>query len=485
MHNARRIALVTLSVIAASVALEVDMTEQNTAYIQSLEYDLDTLLAANYTPTGLRDTTWVVKEGGRTVRIRRIARNLKSEIDELALLNPSGGVVYPGAVLKQDRTLAEGLPTPYTLARGPLTIQVDLPGLGDSGFATIESPTNVTVEAGIQKILNYWLNEVSEKGGYRPPVRALSSCQKCYSREQIGVALGFGAQWGRSSAKLGLDVQSDEKRTAFYGAFRQVYYTVTIEEPGKPGAVFARGAELDTRTMPASQPPGLVRSVDYGRIIIVQMTTTSQALDQNAEAVFNYRTLGTKLSGDLKEHYSKHAGDYQFKALVLGGGPQTSALLTGDLDKLPEAIAAGVEFSKSNPGYPVSYKVVDLKSRATSTMKNTTDYYETVREEVPPGPDRTIHFWNKGWFDAKFFVDYKDGEGKEVQESSGKMSKGAKRNITLPGNATDTRVTPQCWNGSSWSSEKAEFIGTLGGDMEVRIGGKLPPFGTVKVYYMR
>jgi thiol-activated cytolysin len=454
---------------------EDEAMNDNTQYIQGLKYDLNELLAVNLEPSSQPVYPDREEKSGQVIVCKKIKHDLARNLSENALLNPSTGVVYPGSVLKQDRTLAEGLPTPYALPRGPLTIRVALPGLGDKGVATIKSPTNVSVEVEIEKIINYWFDNIKDKQGYKPPIRAFSMSHKSHTKEQIGVEFGFGAQWGKSSATLGLKVQSTHEETIVYRAFRQIYYTVYIEEPEEAGAMFADSVKLDATNMPATQPPGFVRSVDYGRIIIVQMTTTSQVTAQECEATLDYTTMvGVKIDSKLKEKYEKIAQDSSFQALVLGGGNDAAQLLSGDPKKIGEAIINGIEFSKNNPAYPVSYVVADLKSRVVSEMKTTTSYIETVREVLM---NRSITLRHRGGYVGWFTVAWKenDGSGRFVAKSynSGDKTNPWDHTLTFPGDATDFIVTGHNYTGLIWDKhrEKSMRYGVLDGDKTVTIGG--------------
>ena len=165
MHLGKRIALIALPVIVAIVALAVILTrlqrardiekeekarKHNTDYIQSLNYDLNELLAVNLEPSSQPVYPAREHKSGQVIVCTKTEHDASSHLSENALLNPSTGVVFPGAILKQDRTLAEGLPTPYVLPRGPLTIRVALPGLEDEGTVTVQSPTNVGVDVEIE-----------------------------------------------------------------------------------------------------------------------------------------------------------------------------------------------------------------------------------------------------------------------------------------------------------------------------------------------
>jgi thiol-activated cytolysin len=417
----------------------------NTHYIQSLKYDLNALLAVDLTPKQI-DSSEVgesrERRPGEVIIVMKKQLDASSNLTENTLLNPSAGVVFPGAVLKQDHTLAEGVPTPYTFPRGPLTIRVDLPGLEDKGVITIQSPTNINVELAIQKITDYWFDNVKNKQGYMPTMRAFSEAHKAYTKEQIGIECGFGAQWGKSQATAGLEVESTDEETIVYRVFKQIYYTVYVEEPELAGAMFAKGVKLDANNMPAMEPPGFVRSVDYGRIIIVQMTTTEKVTEQEAEATLEYKSLGIQVDANLQEHYEKIARNSTFKALVLGGGNTSADVLAGDIGKMTEAITKGIDFSKDSPAYPISYTVADLKTRATSVMRTTARYIETLREVHS---DHSITLRHKGWFVANFGVKWQAYDEKQKgylwkSWNSGDQTAGYENAITFPGDARNFEV---------------------------------------------
>ncbi|MHC4324728.1 MAG: thiol-activated cytolysin family protein [Planctomycetota bacterium] len=412
----------------------------NTQYIQSLEYDLNELLAVDLTPKAI-DLSDVGESRdrlpGEVIIVTKKKHDASSHLTESALLNPGAGVVFPGAVLKQDNTLAEGVPTPYTFPRGPLTIHVDLPGLEDKAVAIIQSPTNVNVNVEIQKITDYWLDNVKDKQGYQPPIRAFSDSHKAYTKGQIGIECGFGAQWGNCQATASLKVESTDEQTIVYRAFKQIYYSVSVQEPEEAGDMFAKKVKLDSKNMPAMQPPGFVRNVDYGRIIIVQMTTTEKVTEQEAEATLQYKSLGQGVDLDLKEHYEKIARNSLFKALVLGGGGASAEVLGGNIEEMNKIITEGIEFSKDSPAYPISYMVADLKTRATSRMNTSTSYIETVREVLP---NRSITLHHKGAFVAHFYVhwlEFDDAQNKYVEKSwdSGNKTAPYEHLLPFPGDA--------------------------------------------------
>lgn len=460
--------------------------KRNTRYIQALDYDLQKLLAVDLAPTALPVPDHTLKSHKR-ILCTKTHQNTSRILTDNALLNPSAGVVFPGAIVKQDRTLAEGQPTPYTFPRGPLTIRVSLPGLGEKGVVTVDAPSAISVNKQIDMVVEYWFDNVN-KEGYKPPTRAFSSSRKSYTKEQIGIDLGFGAQWGRSATTASMRTESNHEATFVYRAFKQIYYTVYVQEPEEAGDVFVDNVVLNTTNMPATQPPGLVRSVDYGRIIIVQMTTDSTINDVKAEASLNYVT-GSKIEAKLAVECKQIIANSSFQALALGGGSETAQLLaTGDPEKIAEAITNGIEFSKSNPAYPVSYIVADLKSREVSQIRTTTDYIQTACRVMPE--EFRIRLKNEGWYDANLFLAWDQPEYDADGNRTGRthqggyrpfhrVHKGESTDVWVPSDAEHIRFTGQARSDGK-SQEKTEHFDVLDGNKQITVGGTLGSM-TVKV----
>jgi thiol-activated cytolysin len=165
--------------------------------------------------------------------------------------------------VQEDRSLAEGLPTPLTLPRAPIRIRVDLPGIGASGSRTIDNPSNLSVPAAIDEIVDSWFTTTAEKQGYKPAIRAFFSANRAYTTEQIGVDMGFSAQWGSNSASAKIDLSHSTAQTVVMKPFKQVYFSTIVEEPGAAGSVFIDDVVLTPKTVNFEHPPGFVRNVDY------------------------------------------------------------------------------------------------------------------------------------------------------------------------------------------------------------------------------
>ena len=131
-------------------------------YIAGLNYDPRVLLAV--VPDGTTSAV-PVKDRQPTsngvVICTKIQHKLNKILDAVAILSPTAGVVYPGALVRADQNLSEGHPTPIALPRGAATLSIDLPGLANP------SETLLPSNSGIQKFVNGKLEEWTSRRAAR------------------------------------------------------------------------------------------------------------------------------------------------------------------------------------------------------------------------------------------------------------------------------------------------------------------------------
>jgi thiol-activated cytolysin len=416
----------------------------NTQYINSLNYNRDTLLAVSLAPTSQPAAPGKLKRSSAVVICTSENQVATSNPNENALLDPSG------AVVKMDQDLARGTPTPFTLPRAPLRVAVDFPGCGAGCTALIQNPTNVSVPNAVTEIVRKYAASANPQVA----ARAFYQATKAYSKSQVGVELGFSAQWEKNSASASAAVDSMTEQTVVVKAFKQVYYTAVAEAPVTAGSVFASSVTLSPAVMSASGPPGFVSSVDYGRIIIVQMTINNAETRVNAQAAMEYATGGgATLSGSLKTNAERIVKNSEFRVLALGGNAgDTAELFRGGGEGVLHVIQKGLPFSANSPAFPISYKVQDLKTRQLASIKLTTSYVKTECQEYP---NAYVDLRHTGGYVAFFELDWKErsDDGKSLVAKSWKSgNKTAPYSVRvwLPGDASELSIRGGEYTGLAW-----------------------------------
>lgn len=299
-------------------------------FIRGLQYDPEAIMARPKLGSEIK----VEEADGKPKRtgddgskVTVTTRSLKAAggpVDQYTLLNPATDAIYPGSIIiANGKTLGAGKAVPVTVKKAPITISVDLQG---SNLAqTIENPAKSTVEAAVNTILTSYQNDQGEK--VQNASSALLST-KVYSSEQAAAKLNVAVDWADTKTRAKLDVSSDSESEVVVAFFKQKYYTVSIDAPESPGAVFNQDVPIEElqAQMDETKPPGYISSVDYGRLVMVRMETKKSKLNVNAQTAFE-KGMESSASDDEKESAgedSAESTDESGQSDGAGGAEDTS-----------------------------------------------------------------------------------------------------------------------------------------------------------------
>jgi len=425
--------------------------------IYSLEYDPKALLAV--TPDGDTSSQPVKSRGTNTTAViitTKTQHNLSKSLSDVAILRPTAGVVFPGAVVLADQNLMDGQPTPVGLSRGPVTVSVDLPGLQPSEVI-VSNPTSSTVQDAVATLIEAWIANPAN-AGYTNAARSFFDLTSAFTSEQASLNLSVNAKWAQGEASAQLDVTSDGTTSTVMAYYKQVFFTATIDTPARPSSFFAADVDVNElkQQISAEHPPAYVRSVDYGRILMIKMTTSTSETTVDVKAAFKEATDSVSGGGSIDAKYKDILKNSSFQVLALGGGAKSAATFTGADDGLTNMkayIETGAAFGRDNPGAPISYNVAFMKDNELATMGFTTSYTETDSVVYPNG---WIGLWQDGAYVAKFTVTWQgtDAEGNPgtTQEwDSGEQTVGYSYTLDLPGDASNIHITAQEATGLAWN----------------------------------
>ena len=426
-------------------------------YIRNLSYDPRKLLAASAEggvllydkPDPKKPIENMRKPGsGNITRCTKTAHNMKKNFEEIAIMQPTQGVIYPGALVIADKELLEGKPRPMNgLARAPIDLRLDLPGLEEEGSFKIANPTDGKVQTAINKSLSFWNNSPAFKEGYVNPSRSSFNATTAYSTEQLAIGLGFNAEWAQGAASAQLKAATNSEKNVVVAVYKQVFYTVTYDAPGVPEQVFDASvtAQDAKEIFNSDAPPAYVSSVSYGRLIMLRMETDKNESNIKAEAAFKYATGAIKVGGNLEMEYKKLIANSQFTVVTMGGNAEAasqSVSAKGPEDLFPIIKGKNAVYSKSNPGVPIAYSVKFLKDDRVALMGATTDYVEEKCETLN---NLWLELRQNGVYVANFDVTWDEpGNGPNApavrQRKVEDHGLGSKMVVNFPGDATNIHV---------------------------------------------
>jgi thiol-activated cytolysin len=418
-------------------------TAKISQYIETLKYDPRKLLAVRESGS-IEALPSRTEEGTTLILCTSRKETLDGELDKITTL------------VRANANLAAGKPDLITLAPGPLTLSINLPNLGKDGSVLVAEPKQSTVQAGIDKMLAVWFKDSSNVQA----AHQFLETKKAYSSDQVALSLGVRAKWGGGNMfKLDSSLNRRASMSTCISLFKQVYYTVSVDPPEHPGNAFGPRVTLGNvqSVANASAPPAYVKSMDYGRIIMIRMDTESTETQANLENALNYATSGGKGEGvkaDLKAKYENITSSSKFTVVTLGGNAkEATEVMQGSKvqEKLFKLIQGSAKFNKANPAYPIAYTVNFLKDNAVASIACTTDYMETDCKTLAGGFLRlkndaaVIGAFQVSWVD-------KDEKGKPVPKfwESGRCLVGYTHTIQMSPEVTKIHVLGRFYNGSSW-----------------------------------
>ncbi len=419
--------------------------------IIALHYDSNTVLAFNgNTVENLVPTEDMFKDG-KYIVVTHTKHSASQQNFDIAVVTGIIDHTYPGALVIADEDLVNNTPSLLAAKRAGIKMFVNLPNIGDAGSLAIESPSYSSISTAIDKATSAWLaNNVN----YNTPAMCTYDETKVYSNDQLRVAMGFDL-----GTKLKIDftaVNKNEKQI-FVVAFKQVFYTVSVDTPECPAMFFADDEQwqnLLNNGVSDNTPPAYVANVSYGRSIFVTIETSNMSTEIEAKIQAAIRNAQI----DASVFSEKAFENCEYSAVMIGGNPEDIALVSsGNINDIAKAINNGCVYSSKNPGAPIAYTSVFMKGNEIAKINSSTEYVETTSTEYSSG---SINLSHKGGYIAKFYVNWKElsydsaGNKKYKECSWGKngdnLTAPFSTTIPLPANAVNIHVKATEKTGLVW-----------------------------------
>ncbi|HET9627779.1 MAG TPA: thiol-activated cytolysin family protein [Kofleriaceae bacterium] len=291
------------------------------------------------------------------------------QLDRIVAYAANSDSMYPGAIVSADSVLT-GLFTQVVLPRAPETISVSLENLAGSKQATVADATLGSYRDALSSILDAEITGST-------PANLYSEIEQVHSEKQLDLALGVQASWGLgiASLKSSFDWNDQTIRSRYVVRYTQSYYTVDLNAPAAPSALFAPEVTLDDvqGKMDAGRPPAYVSSVTYGRMVVFTFESQYSSEEMSAALNFAYNG-GVDISGNVSVTYKDIISQSKITAFILGGDAGTAVQTIDSYDALINFIKTGGNYSRQSPGAPIAYKLSYLKDNSPARISLTTDY---------------------------------------------------------------------------------------------------------------
>ncbi|PCJ94855.1 MAG: hypothetical protein COA50_10750 [Flavobacteriaceae bacterium] len=358
--------------------------EEIDVVIANLSYDADALLNVKDTGGASSERTLVNELNTTTGPILGIIEtcktedyNLESNFDDVAILRPTNGVVWPGALVIGNSGMLDGMPDPLTLGRAAVTLRLDLPGIGEQGTIVVDNPVNSSIQSSIDNSLEWW-NANAYQEGYVNAANSSYQATTSYSSKQMSLDVGLNLEWATGSVASQLEYESSTTKKVALMVYKQVFYTVTMDTPSTPASVFGPNvtAEQVGAVINSETPPAYINSVSYGRIIMFRMETTNTSTSVDLDAVLEYAG-GVNGTGTVNASYDEILSKSSITVVTIGGNAEVAseAITATGPGSLSHIITGeNAVYSRENPGVPIAYTIRYLKDNTFAKMGYTTDY---------------------------------------------------------------------------------------------------------------
>ena len=295
-------------------------------------------------------------------------------------LNANQSDIYPGSIVQgKDLISGRAVSIGDNFARKPLTITMANGG----GSVAIEMPSYANVSDAMNSLV-----------AQKMPIPAVVNYElrEMYSAEQALMEFGMDIGWGFLSASGMYTTNTFDTRNSVLLCFKQTYYTMTIGNNRSATDLFENNVDinlLQTKTG-TGNPLCVINEVDYGRIIIVKVTSSESYEEITAKIKAGIKFINSG-GGSFTTSTSEFNSSYEFKAQVIGGKASDGAKVVDGIDAVFDIIKKGADYADGNPGFPISYRATYLKNNEP-VLSGKTTYYNEVITQATKGKFRvTFH----------------------------------------------------------------------------------------------
>ena len=258
--------------------------------------------------------------------------------EESLLLDPSTGVIYPGALLKSGSVL-DGSYVLIGLKHGSITLSHSANGQS----VTIHNPTLSKVRNAVFEIT---------KSIVITPAKMTYKVKEIHSSEHLDLALKGNYKSMSTSVSTEFNWQKTGKVTRILVEFYQLYYSIDVDQK-ENASDWVPGNE--TFCDEVDQLPMYVSSVKYGRVGMLTLETSLDATEVKAALNASFDGIIGKGGIDINSEYAKVWNSSTFKVLVVGGAPSEGVKAITGIQGFNQWIVNGAEYSDASPGSPIAY----------------------------------------------------------------------------------------------------------------------------------
>ncbi|MGW1283123.1 thiol-activated cytolysin family protein [Streptomyces sp. NPDC002586] len=299
----------------------------------------------------------------------RTSYSLTRTPEEIITFHPNVEGLWPGALVS-GQTAVNGLLREIGITadkRRPVRITID--NLATKPSQLVENPDTGTVTDAIKSMVQ----DVS--GGYRSQV---FTSREAFSDEEIALNFGFSASYGGFTGGTKVSASRRETMNTVVAYLKETAFTASCDTNRLPNDwmndAFTYRVLEDLKKagrIGVENPPLVVSSVTYGRILMFTFTSSESITDITAALNFGYNSA-IKVDAELELKYKKIIREAQISLVSVGGSAKAvhELLQTRSLPDYFKELPSLADYA------PMGFVLKTLDTNIPARMSETTAYDE-------------------------------------------------------------------------------------------------------------
>lgn len=293
-------------------------------------------------------------------------------IDSIVYLGLNDDIIWPGNLVKGTRAY-DFIYDPISVDRQPVTLSISLESsttTGSSITQIVDNPKLSTIRQGISNLLKKAITEDT-----RVPAKVDFKYKQVYNEEEMNLFVGVDVSYGAGSLDSKFNWDSTSKKNKIMANYRQIYYSVDIDTPTSPAALFSTSVKATdlAAAIPSGSMPLYISSVSYGMQAMMFIET-----DYNEEQMKLALDAAYKGAVDVELEFGYSAKEVlqssSIQIVVYGGSTAGLQDLETGYEGFKKVIEASKDFGPDSPGVPIVYKFRHLADNTLALITLTSQY---------------------------------------------------------------------------------------------------------------
>jgi hypothetical protein len=295
-------------------------------------------------------------------------------IPKITDLGRNDAILWPGALIQgKSNDLEQFRYVPISgVFRNPEVLSINFLSASTAPVTkTVDNPTLSSVTQGINDLLS---TAISSGSTY--PARASFEKREVYNEQQLTMKTGANFSYGAGSGSAKFDRASTTKKTKLMATYYQEYYSISMDTPQTPAAVFSTRNTLDDirAALPAGSTPLYVSSVTYGMMAMCFIETdySESQMDASLDAAYGGLSLDAEVSVGLTKRQVLQ--NSHITTVVYGGSSAGLGSIFDGYAGFVSVVQASIHLGTSSPGVPLRYTLTNLADNTTAQVSLTSQY---------------------------------------------------------------------------------------------------------------